>query len=60
VLLSAFGSVPEGERVVSVATDRDVLDVTSSLRGPLAWKRQGDRIEIRSPPIDRVDVIMIR
>ena len=60
VLLSSFGPVPEGERIVSVATDRDVREVTSSLRGPLAWKRQGDRIEVRSPPIDRVDVITIR
>jgi hypothetical protein len=60
VLLSSFGPVPEGERTVSVATDRDVREVTSSLRGRLEWKRQGDRIEVRTPPIDRVDVIMIR
>jgi len=43
-----------------VAAGRDVREVTSSLHGPLEWKRQGDRIEVRSPPIDRVDVIMIR
>jgi len=60
VLLSSFGPVPEGQRVLSVAADRDVREVKSSLHGPLEWKRQGDRIEVRSPPIDRVDVIMIR
>jgi len=58
VLLSSFyhGPVAEGKRVVSVATDRAIREVTSSLHGPLEWERKGDRIEVRSPPVNRVDV----
>jgi hypothetical protein len=30
------------------------------LRGPLEWKRAGDRIEIKAPPLDPVDVIILK
>ena len=60
VLLSSFGPVSEGNRVVSVATDRPIREVTSSLRGPLEWERKGDRIEVKTPPVNRVDVVILR
>jgi hypothetical protein len=34
--------------------------VTSALRGPVEWKRAGDRIEIEAPPFDPVDVIVLK
>jgi hypothetical protein len=60
VLLSSFGPIAEGNRVVSVATDRTIREVTSSLRGPLQWERKGERIEVQTPPINRVDVVILR
>jgi hypothetical protein len=60
ILLSAFGPVPEGERVLSVAAGRAVREVASSLHGPLDWVREGERITVRVPPVDRVDVIILR
>jgi hypothetical protein len=59
-LLSSFGPIAEGNRVVSVATDRTIREVTSSLRGPLQWERKGERIEVQTPPINRVDVVILR
>ncbi len=46
--------------MVSVATDRPIREVTSSLRGPIQWERKGDRIEVQTPPITRVDVVILR
>ncbi|QDU93402.1 type 1 glutamine amidotransferase family protein [Lignipirellula cremea] len=34
---------------LSVQTDRDIKQVISGLRGPLPWKREGDRIVIETP-----------
>ena len=34
---------------LSVLTDRKITEVTSGLRGPLNWKRVGDRIEVVTP-----------
>jgi hypothetical protein len=47
---------------LSVATDRPVREVVSALRGPLSWKRVGDRIEIEtpSPATLWVDTIVLR
>ena len=62
VLLSSFyhGPVAEEKRVLSVATDRPIREVTSSLHGPLEWERKGNRIEVQTPPINRVDVVILR
>jgi hypothetical protein len=45
---------------LSVQTDRPIREVTSALRGPVEWKREGDRIEIKAPPFDPVDVIILK
>jgi hypothetical protein len=34
---------------LSIATERKITNVSSALRGPLKWKRVGDRIEIETP-----------
>ena len=43
-----------------MATDRPIREVTSSLHGPLEWERKGNRIEVQTPPINRVDVVILR
>ena len=47
---------------LSVATDRKIREVVSALRGPLPWKRVGDRIEVETPSaVDLVvDTIILR
>ena len=47
---------------LSVATDRKIKEVVSALRGPLPWKRVGDRVEVETPsPADLVvDTIILR
>lgn len=66
VLLSSFlhsdyhGPLAEENRLLSVATDRPIREVTSSLHGPLEWERKGNRIEVQTPPINRVDVVILR
>jgi len=44
---------------LSVQTDRPIREVTSVRRGPLEWKREGDRIEIKAPRLEPVDVVML-
>jgi hypothetical protein len=55
----AWASPTNGLRL-SVQTDRPIREVSSALRGPLEWKRAGDRIEIKAPPLDPVDVIILK
>jgi hypothetical protein len=47
---------------LSVLTDRKITEVTSGLRGPLKWKRVGDRIEVETPsPADLVvDTVILK
>lgn len=46
--------------VLTVQTDIPVKEVVSSLRGPLAWKRDGDRIRIDMTAPETVDAVIIR
>jgi hypothetical protein len=50
----------ESNGVLSVQTDRPVKSVASALKGPLEWKRNGDRIDIVTPPLRPVDVIILK
>ena len=43
-----------------VRTDRKIKSVASGLHGPLKWTRKGDRIEIKTPQLKPVDVIILR
>jgi len=45
---------------LSVQTDRLIHAVVSALHGPVEWKKIGDRIEIKTPPPDPVDVVILR
>ncbi len=47
---------------LSVATDRKISEVVSALRGPLKWKRVGDRIEVETPSAAElvVDTIILK
>jgi hypothetical protein len=47
---------------LSVQTDREIHEVISGLRGPIPWKRIGDRIEVQlpSPAELNVDTIILR
>ena len=47
---------------LSVATGRKISEVVSALRGPLPWKRVGDRIEVETPSAAElvVDTIILR
>lgn len=51
---------PVAGRVLSVAAGREVREVVSGLRGPLPWRRDGDRVEVTLPAVDPVDVIILR
>jgi hypothetical protein len=46
--------------LLSVKTDRPVKSVVSALKGPLEWKRNGDRIDIVTRPLKPVDVVIIQ
>lgn len=47
---SPYDSQPSKDATrLSVATDRKIREVVSALRGPLVWKRVGDRIEVETP-----------
>jgi hypothetical protein len=46
--------------VLTVQTDLPVKEVVSSLRGPLVWKREGDRIRVELAAPETVDVVMFR
>lgn len=45
---------------LSVQTNRPIREVTSVRRGPLEWKREGDRIEIKGPRLEPVDVVILK
>ncbi len=45
---------------LSVQTERPIREVTSARRGPLEWKRVGDRIEVKAPPLEPVDVVILK
>ena len=61
VMLASFGGPsPEGGSNLSVQTDRPVKEVVSALRGPLEWKRVGDRIEIKTRRLEPVDVVILK
>jgi hypothetical protein len=61
VMLASYGGPsPEGGSMLSVQTDREVKEVRSALRGPLEWKRVGDRIEIKSARLEPVDVVILK
>jgi hypothetical protein len=45
---------------LSVQTDRPIREVTSARRGALEWKRVGDRIEIKGPRLEPVDVVILK
>jgi hypothetical protein len=63
VTLNNFGSFwdpKERLTALSVQTDRDVKEVFSALRGPLKWKRDGDRIAIDLTSPATVDTVILR
>lgn len=61
VTLASFGGPsPEAGSQLSVQTDRPIKEVTSALRGPLEWKKNGDRIEIKTRRLEPVDVIILK
>ena len=61
VMLASFGGPsPEGGSLLSVQTDRPIKEVLSALRGPLEWKRVGERIEIKTRQLEPVDVVILK
>jgi hypothetical protein len=46
--------------VLTVRTDREIGDVVSALRGPLAWEREGDRIRVEMTAPETVDTVLLR
>jgi len=61
ILLASFGGPsPEAGNQLSVQTDRPIKNAVSALRGPLEFKRAGDRIELKTPRLDPVDVIILK
>lgn len=60
VMLASFGGPSPETGTLSVKTDRPIKDVQSALRGPLEWKRVGDRIEIKTLRLEPVDVVILR
>ena len=61
VMLADFARpARETNGTLSVQTDRPVTSVVSALKGPLAWKRNGDRIDIVTKPLQPVDVIILK
>jgi hypothetical protein len=61
VLLAAYVKAgPEEGCTLSVLPGREIREVVSSLHGPLKWTKKGDRIEIRTPALSPIDVIILR
>ena len=62
VLLADFGygKQPKENVVLSVEPRREIKTVTSALRGPLEFERQGERLEIKVPYLEPVDVVILR
>jgi len=58
--LGSGWSFPTNGVRLSVQTDRPIREAVSALRGPVEWKKIGDRIEIKTPPPDPVDVVILR
>ncbi len=46
--------------VLTVQTDVAVKEVVSTLRGPLKWTREGDRIRVEMTAPETVDVVMFK
>jgi hypothetical protein len=46
--------------VLTVQTDVAVKEVVSTLRGPLKWTREGDRIRVELTAPETVDVVMFK
>ncbi len=51
---------PRKGDLLSVRLDRPVKSVESALRGPLEWQMKDGRVELRTPPMDPVDVVILR
>lgn len=60
VTLNDFSYAPGREATLRVETDRDVTEVTSTVRGALEWEREGDRIIVQCPVPEAVDVVILR
>jgi hypothetical protein len=45
---------------LSIRTQREIKNASSSFRGPLSWKRQGDRLLVTVPVPAHVDVIVLK
>ncbi|HEY3321421.1 MAG TPA: hypothetical protein VGP72_13195 [Planctomycetota bacterium] len=62
VLLADFGDgkQPKEGSVLSVEPRREIKSVLSTLHGPLSFEKVGERLEIKVPFLDPVDVIILR
>jgi hypothetical protein len=60
VTLADFSEQPGKAATLAVTTARPVKEVVSTLRGPLVWKRDGDRVVVDCPVPETVDVIILR
>jgi hypothetical protein len=61
VMLADFSRPARGTNsLLSVRADRPVTQVVSALKGPLEWKRNGDRIDIVTQPLNPVDVVILK
>jgi hypothetical protein len=45
---------------LALACGREVREVISTMRGPLQWKKDGDRTVITCPVPEAVDVVILR
>ncbi|MCY3021808.1 MAG: beta-galactosidase trimerization domain-containing protein [Planctomycetota bacterium] len=62
VLLTDFGydKQPKDGVVLSVEPRREIRSVTSALKGPLPFERNGERVEVKVPVLEAVDVVILR
>jgi hypothetical protein len=62
VMLADFGDgkQPKEGAILSVEPRREIKSVTSALKGPLPFERKGERLEIKTPFLDPVDVVILR
>ncbi|MGD0093020.1 MAG: hypothetical protein ABSE73_24170 [Planctomycetota bacterium] len=62
VLLADFGDAkqPQEGALLSVEPRREIKSVTSALKGPLPFERKDERLEIKAPFLDPVDVVILR
>jgi hypothetical protein len=60
VTLNDFSYAPGRDATLSVEARREVREVVSTTRGPLEWKKDGDRILIACPVPEAVDVVILR